>query len=197
MSKPVRVAILFSGRGSNMETLAQHLAKPDVPGQFVLGVSNRPEAGGIGFCTRANIPCAVIDHKAYDTREDFESDMQKALASARIDLICAAGFMRLLTPEFVTHWHNRIINIHPSLLPAYKGLNTHKRALDDGAKQHGCSVHYMRAEMDDGPVIVQKHVPVHADDTPDTLATRVLAQEHVAYPEALDIVLEKLASQQP
>ena len=123
--------------------------------------------------------------------------MQKALASARIDLICAAGFMRLLTPEFVTHWHNRIINIHPSLLPAYKGLNTHKRALDDGAKQHGCSVHYMRAEMDDGPVIVQKHVPVHADDTPDTLATRVLAQEHVAYPEALDIVLEKLASQQP
>ena len=192
MTQPVRVAILFSARGSNMQQLAHHLAKPSVHGAFVLAITNRPAAAGIEFCKTQNIPCAVIDHKDYATRAAFEAEMQKALDEAEIDLICAAGFMRLLTADFVTRWHDRIINIHPSLLPAYKGLDTHARVLADGAKEHGCSVHYMRAEMDDGPVIVQKRVPVHADDTPQTLAARVLMQEHIAYPEALDIVIKNL-----
>ena len=192
MTQAVRVAILFSGRGSNMQTLAHHLAKQSVPATFVLALTNRPDAGGIEFCQAQGVDCAVIDHKAFDTRAAFEVEMQKALDTARVDLICAAGFMRLLTPAFVTHWRDRIINIHPSLLPAYKGLNTHTRVLADGGKEHGCSVHYMRAEMDDGPIIVQKRVRVHNDDTPESLAARVLKQEHLAYPEALDIVVKNL-----
>ncbi len=192
MTPPVRVAVLFSGRGSNMQTLAQHLAKPSVAGEFVLAITNRPAARGIEFCEAQNVPCAVINHKAFETRAGFEAEMENALDEAEVELICAAGFMRLLTPDFVTRWHDRIINIHPSLLPAYKGLDTHARALADGAKEHGCSVHYMRAEMDDGPVIVQKRVPVKADDTPQTLAARVLQQEYIAYPEAIDIVIENL-----
>lgn len=192
MTQAVRVAILFSGRGSNMQTLANHLAKQSVPATFVLALTNRPDAGGIEFCQAQGVDCAVIDHKAFDTRAAFEVEMQKALDTARVDLICAAGFMRLLTPAFVTHWRDRIINIHPSLLPAYKGLNTHARVLADGGKEHGCSVHYMRAEMDDGPIIVQKRVRVHNDDTPESLAARVLKQEHLAYPEALDIVVKNL-----
>lgn len=192
MTQPVRVAVLFSGRGSNMQTLAQHLAKPSVAGELVLAITNRPAAKGIEFCQAQNVPCTVIDHKAFDTRAGFEAEMQNALDQAEVELICAAGFMRLLTPDFVTRWHDRIINIHPSLLPAYKGLDTHARVLADGAKEHGCSVHYMRAEMDDGPVIVQKRVPVKADDTPQTLAARVLKQEYIAYPEAIDIVIKTL-----
>ena len=192
MTQAVRVAILFSGRGSNMQTLANHLAKQSVPATFVLALTNRPDAGGIEFCQAQGVDCAVIDHKAFDTHAAFEVEMQKALDTARVDLICAAGFMRLLTPAFVTHWRDRIINIHPSLLPAYKGLNTHARVLADGGKEHGCSVHYMRAEMDDGPIIVQKRVRVHNDDTPESLAARVLKQEHLAYPEALDIVVKNL-----
>ena len=134
----------------------------------------------------------MIDHEDYETRAGFEAEMQKALDKAQVDLICAAGFMRLLTADFVTRWQDRIINIHPSLLPAYKGLNTHARVLADGGKEHGCSVHYMRAEMDDGPIIVQKRVPVLGEDTPDTLAARVLKQEHIAYLEAIDIVIKNL-----
>ena len=192
MTRPVRVAILFSARGSNMQNLAHHLAKPSVGGEFVLAITNRPTAGGIEFCKTQGVPCAVIDHKNYEARASFEAEMQKALDEARVDLICAAGFMRLLTADFVTRWHDRIINIHPSLLPAYKGLDTHARVLADGGKEHGCSVHYMRAEMDDGPVIVQRRVPVKAGDTPDKLAARVLKQEHIAYPEALDIIIKRL-----
>ena len=175
-----------------MQTLAQHLEKPTVAGELVLAITNRPSARGIEFCLTQNVPCAVIDHKAFDTRAGFEAEMQNALDEAEVELICAAGFMRLLTPEFIMHWHDRIINIPPSLLPAYKGLDTHARVLADGIKEHGCSVHYMRAEMDDGPVIVQKRVPVKADDTPQKLAARVLKQESIAYPEAVDIVIKNL-----
>lgn len=169
------------------------MAQDSVPATLALAISNRPDAAGIALCAAQNIDCAVIDHKLYRDREGFEAALQAALLAAQIDLICCAGFMRLLTPTFVAHWHDRLINIHPSLLPAYKGLNTHARALQDGASEHGCTVHYMRAEMDDGPLIVQKSVPVMHDDTAETLAARVLAQEHIAYPEALDIVLSKLS----
>lgn len=190
---PVKIAILFSGRGSNLEVLAAHIARPDVPAELVLALTNRPDAIGLDYCRDANIPAHAIDHKAYDGRAAFDAEMDKALRAANVDLICCAGFMRLLTGDFVNAWHDRIINIHPSLLPKYKGLNTHARALEAGDKEAGCSVHYVRPEMDDGPVIVQKHVPILPADTPDTLRTRVLEQEHIAYPEALDVVLKKMA----
>lgn len=192
MEQKTRIAILFSGRGSNMKSLAAHIARADVPAEFVLALCNRPDAGGIDWCHDNGIACQVIDHKQYETRAGFEAGMQAALEAAQVDLICAAGFMRLLTGDFVNHWHDRLLNIHPSLLPAYKGLHTHQRALEDGARQHGCTVHLMRPEMDDGPILVQKQVAVLADDTPDSLAARVLEQEHVAYPEALDKVLAGL-----
>jgi len=190
---PLRIAILFSGRGSNLQSLAAYLAGDEVPAELALALSNRPDAGGLAFCAAHNIPAQVIDHKQFEQRADFDAALHQQLTNAGIDLVCCAGFMRLLTVDFVSQWHDRLLNIHPSLLPAYKGLNTHQRALDDGASEHGCSVHFMRSEMDDGPVIVQRKVPVLADDTADTLAARVLQQEHIAYPEALDIVLKKMA----
>ena len=188
-----RIAILFSGRGSNMQTLAAHIARADVPAELALAISNRPAAGGLAYCAEQNIPHQVIDHTAFDDRAAFDAALDAALRAANIELICCAGFMRLLTADFVTGWHDRLINIHPSLLPKYKGLHTHQRAIEAGDKEAGCSVHYMRPEMDEGPVIVQKRVPVLDGDTPDSLAARVLEQEHIAYPEALDIVLKKMA----
>jgi len=192
-SGAVRIAILFSGRGSNMQTLANHIADPQVNAEFVLAITNRPAAGGIDICEKLDVPCRVIDHKKYDSRAAFDAELDAALRAAKVDLICCAGFMRLLTADFVNGWPDRLLNIHPSLLPKYKGLHTHQRALDAGDKTHGCSVHYMRPEMDDGPVVVQKTVPVRDGDTPDSLAARVIEQEHIAYPEALDMVLKKMA----
>lgn len=188
----IRVAVLFSGRGSNMQVLAEHIARPDSGADFVLGLSNRPNAGGLAYCAEIGVEAHAIDHKAYDSRAAFDAELDKALRAAQVDLICCAGFMRLLTAEFVDSWRDRIINIHPSLLPKYKGLNTHARAIEAGDKEAGCSVHYMRPEMDDGPVIVQRRVPVLDDDTPETLAARVLVEEHIAYPQALDVVLANL-----
>jgi phosphoribosylglycinamide formyltransferase-1 len=188
-----RIAILFSGRGSNLKVLAEHIARAEVNAELVLGLTNRPNAGGLDYCAAHNIAHQTIDHKAFETRADFDAALDDALRAAKVELICCAGFMRLLTPNFVESWRDRIINIHPSLLPKYKGLNTHARAIEAGDKQAGCSVHYMRPEMDEGPVIVQKAVPILDGDTPDTLQARVLEQEHIAYPEALDVVLKKMA----
>mgnify|MGYP000371276080 FL=1 len=192
--QPTKVAVLFSGRGSNLKTLAEHMAQPQVPAELALALSNRPKAGGLDYCASQGIAHQAIDHKLFETRESFDAELDAALRGAGIELICCAGFMRLLSPGFVEAWRDRIINIHPSLLPKYKGLHTHARALEAGDSVHGCSVHYMRPEMDEGPVIVQKQVPVLPEDTPDTLAERVLQQEHIAYPEALDAVLKKMAS---
>lgn len=192
-SGPIRIAILFSGRGSNMQTLANHIATPQVNAEFVLAVTNRPKAGGIEVCEKLGVACRIIDHEEFDSRAAFDAELDKALRAAHVDLICCAGFMRLLTADFVNGWPDRLLNIHPSLLPKYKGLHTHKRALEAGDKEHGCTVHYMRPEMDDGPVIVQKTVPVLDRDTPDSLAARVIEQEHIAYSEALDVVLKKMA----
>ncbi|MGC6476230.1 MAG: phosphoribosylglycinamide formyltransferase [Parvibaculales bacterium] len=194
MTRPIRIAILFSGGGSNMKALAAHIAQPHIAAELVLTISNRPDAGGIRYCRDEQIPCQIIDHKAYESRADFDAALDAALEDAEIDLICAAGFMRLLTPEFVTKWENKILNIHPALLPKFKGLNTHARAIEAGETEHGCSVHYMRPEMDEGPILVQKSVSVLPDDTPETLAARVLEQEHIAYPEALDMALAKLST---
>lgn len=176
-----------------MRKLAEHMARADVPASFVLGLTNRPDANGLAYCASIGVTAHAIDHKQFETRADFDAALDEKLRAANIELICCAGFMRLLTADFVDSWRDRIINIHPSLLPKYKGLHTHQRAIEAGDKEAGCSVHYMRPEMDDGPVIVQKRVPIMADDTPESLAARVLEQEHIAYPQALDNVLKKMA----
>ncbi len=191
-SNPTRIAILFSGNGTNLKNLVAHILAENVAATLELAICNRPDAKGLEFCRDNNIPHELIDHTNYSDRAEFDAAMQTALQAANIDLICAAGFMRLLTPEFVRHWQDRIINIHPSLLPAYKGLHTHRRVLEAGDKTHGCTVHMMRPEMDEGPILVQRQIDVLPDDTEDTLAARVMEQELIAYPEALDMMLARL-----
>jgi phosphoribosylglycinamide formyltransferase 1 len=185
-----RTAILISGRGSNMRALIESARKPSYPAEIVLVVSNRADAVGLDFAKERGIACAVVDHKIHAGREDFERSMQVLLELHRIELICLAGFMRLLTPWFVGQWRERLLNIHPALLPAYRGLNTHERALADGVKIHGCTVHFVVPAMDEGPIIAQAAVPVLESDTPASLATRVLEQEHLIYPAALARVAE-------
>src|SRR5439155_3910460 len=140
--------------------------------------SNRPEAAGLAYAKVHTIPCAIVDHQIYTTREAFETAMQAVLEAHRIEIICLAGFLRLLTPSFVEHWQGRLLNIHPALPPAYRGLHTHERALADGVKIHGCTAHFVSAAMDEGPIIAQAAVAVLDADTPETLAARVLVQEH-------------------
>jgi phosphoribosylglycinamide formyltransferase-1 len=185
-----RTAILISGRGSNMRALIERARSPSFPAEIVLVVSNLPEAAGLIFAKENNIACAVVDHKIYPGREEFERSMQVLLELHRIELICLAGFMRILTPWFIGQWQERLLNIHPALLPAYRGLDTHARALADGAKIHGCTVHFVEAAMDAGPIVAQAAVAVRDSDTPDTLAARVLAEEHALYPAALACVAE-------
>jgi phosphoribosylglycinamide formyltransferase 1 len=180
-----RTAILISGRGSNMRALVEAARAPDFPAEIALVLSNRPEADGLVFAKGHGIAAAAVDHKIHAGREDFENTMQVLLDLHRIEIICLAGFMRLLTPTFVKHWDGRLINIHPALLPSYRGLHTHERALADGVKIHGCTVHFVVPAMDEGPIIAQAAVPVHDADTVETLAARVLQQEHIIYPAAL------------
>jgi phosphoribosylglycinamide formyltransferase-1 len=183
-----RVAVLISGRGSNMAALIEAAKAPDYPAEIVLVISNRPDAGGLATATAAGIPTVIVDHKAYQSREAFEQALQTTLEQHRIDIVCLAGFMRLLTPGLVSRWQGRMLNIHPALLPAFKGLDTHARALAAGVKLHGATVHFVVAEVDAGPIIAQGAVTVHSDDTPDTLAARVIAVEHEIYPLALQLV---------
>lgn len=180
-----RTAIFISGRGSNMRSLVEAAKAPDYPAEIALVFSNRPEAEGLAFAKAQGIATAAVDHKIYAGRDEFEKSVQVLLDLHRIELICLAGFMRLLTPNFVRAWEHRLINVHPALLPAYRGLHTHERALADGVKIHGCTVHYVVPEMDQGPIIAQAAVAVLDDDTPETLAARVLTQEHLIYPAAL------------
>jgi phosphoribosylglycinamide formyltransferase-1 len=181
-----RVAILISGRGSNMAALISAAADPDYPAEIVLVVSNRADAAGLARAKAAKIPTLIVDHKAFGKdREAFERTLDAELSSRQIDVVCLAGLLRLFTPWFVSRWQGRMINIHPALLPAFKGLDTHERALSAGVKVHGASVHFVVPEMDSGPIIVQSAVPVRDDDTPDTLAARVLVAEHRIYPLAL------------
>jgi phosphoribosylglycinamide formyltransferase-1 len=185
-----RTAILISGRGSNMRALIERARSPSYPAEIVLVVSNRPDAAGLTFAKENNIACAVVDHKIYAGRGEFERSMQVLLELHRIKLICLAGFMRMLTPWFIGQWQGRLLNIHPALLPAYRGLDTHARALADGVKIHGCTVHFVVPAMDEGPIIAQAAVAVLDSDTPASLAARVLAQEHIVYPAALALVAE-------
>ncbi len=183
-----RTAILISGRGSNMASLIAAAKHPDYPAEIALVLSNRPEAAGLNFAKEHHIATAAVDHKIYAGREMFEAVLQQMLEMHRIDLICLAGFMRLLTGSFTQRWQGRMLNIHPALLPSYKGLHTHERALADGVKIHGCTVHYVAPEMDSGPIIAQSAVPVLDTDDADSLGARVLAQEHIIYPRALELV---------
>lgn len=184
----MRTAILISGRGSNMHSLIAASRAPEFPAEIALVLSNKSDAPGLAAAKAAGIATAAVDHKIYAGREEFERSMQAMLEIHRIEAICLAGFMRMLTPWFVEQWAGRMINIHPALLPSYRGLHTHERALADGVKIHGCTVHFVVPEMDAGPVIAQAAVPVTDLDTPDTLAARVLAQEHVIYPMALHLL---------
>ena len=186
----LRTAILISGRGSNMQALIESCRAPAAPAEIVLVLSNNPDAGGLGYAAKAGIPTAVVDHRAYQDRAAFDAELDRCLRSADAGFVCLAGFMRLLTQAFVERWRDRMINIHPSLLPAFPGLDTHARALAAGVRFHGCTVHFVRFETDTGPIIVQAAVPVQAADTPDSLAARVLAQEHRIYPQALAWVAE-------
>ncbi len=183
-----RVAILISGRGSNMAALIKAAFEPSYPARISLVLSNRADAQGLETAEAAEIPTTIIDHKPYGSREEFEDDLTAAIVASGADIVCLAGFMRLLTPRFVDRWRDRLINIHPSLLPSFKGLHTHARALDVGVKLHGCTVHFVRPEMDDGPIIAQAAVPVLSTDDEDTLAARVLQAEHRLYPLALSLV---------
>ena len=187
----LRVAILISGRGSNMAALIEAAKEKNFSAEIVLVLSNRPEAVGLGIARAAGIATAVVDHTTYGKdRVAFDAAMQTVLEQHRIELICLAGFMRLLTTTFVQQWQGRMINIHPALLPAFKGLDTHKRAIEAGATVHGATVHFVVPEMDAGPIILQGAVTVRPDDTEQALAARVLAVEHRIYPQALRLVAE-------
>lgn len=185
-----RTAVLISGRGSNMMALVERARAQNFPAEIVLVIANRPEAPGLAFAEANGVAAAAIDHKIYPGREEFERSMQVLLELHRIEIVCLAGFMRLLTPWFISQWRGRMLNIHPALLPAYRGLHTHERALADGVKIHGCTAHLVVAAMDAGPIVAQAALAVLDDDTPETLAARVLEQEHLIYPAAL----ERLAS---
>lgn len=183
-----RVGILISGRGSNMMSLIAACREPDFPAEIAVVASNRPEAPGLALAAEAGIKTVAIDHKQFASRVPFEMKLHGALLDHGVDLICNAGFMRLLTGGFVDRWRDRQLNIHPSLLPALPGLDTHERAIDQGLMIHGCTVHFVRLEMDTGPIVAQAAVRVMPDDTAETLAARVLEQEHVIYPHALRLV---------
>jgi phosphoribosylglycinamide formyltransferase-1 len=186
-----RVAVLISGRGSNMTALIEAAKDPTYPAEIVLVLSNIPDAGGLQIAKAVGIETVVIDHKQFGKdRPAFEAAMQSALERHKIEIVCLAGFMRILTAGFVEKWRGRMLNIHPALLPAFKGLDTHKRALEAKVKQHGATVHFVVPEMDSGPVILQGAVEVRPDDTEVSLAARVLTVEHRIYPEALKMLAE-------
>jgi phosphoribosylglycinamide formyltransferase-1 len=185
-----RVAILISGRGSNMGALIEAASARDYPAEIALVVSSRSAAQGLELAKSKSIPTATVDHIAYKSREEFEAELAKQLAAAKIEIICLAGFMRILTAGFVKQWEGRLLNVHPSLLPAFKGIDTHVRALDAGVKVHGCSVHFVVPELDSGPIVMQAAVPVLEGDDEEELAMRVLAAEHRIYPEALRLLAE-------
>ncbi|MDP4022236.1 phosphoribosylglycinamide formyltransferase [Methylobacterium sp. NEAU 140] len=183
-----RVAILISGRGSNMTSLIAAARDPAYPAEIALVLSNRPDAAGLARAAEAGIPARAIDHRRYPDRAAFDAALDAALREAGIDLVCLAGFMRILTPGFVEAWAGRMINIHPSLLPLFKGTHTHAQALAAGVRLHGCTVHFVVPELDSGPIVAQAAVPVHEGDDPDSLAARIIVQEHRLYPAALALV---------
>ncbi|MEP3048882.1 MAG: phosphoribosylglycinamide formyltransferase [Roseibium sp.] len=189
-----KTAILISGRGSNMNALISAAMDPAYPAEIALVLSNKPDAKGLEKAAEFGIPTAVVDHRDFPRdKQGFEQAIDDHLKEHKIEIVALAGFMRILSPFLVNAWAGRMINIHPSLLPSFKGLATHERALDEGVKLHGATVHFVSAEMDDGPIIMQGAVPVLDHDTPDDLSARVLEIEHKIYPKALELVAGKKA----
>lgn len=188
-----RVAVLISGRGSNLLALLKAAQDPSYPAEIALVISNRADAQGLVRAQEYGVATTVIDHKGFATREDFDTALTKELQRAKIDLICLAGFMRVLSAEFIAEWPDRILNIHPSLLPAFRGLNVQAQALAAGVKISGCTVHVVRPALDDGPIIAQAAVPVLAGDDAEKLTARILAAEHKLYPAALALFASKTA----
>ncbi|MFC1673640.1 phosphoribosylglycinamide formyltransferase [Pseudomonadota bacterium] len=186
----LKVAVLISGRGSNLQALIDACKDDDFPAEITLVLSNKVDAFGLERAKEAGIATASLSHKDYEDRETFDAAMTEAIEASGADFICLAGYMRLLSDGFVRSWRDRLINIHPSLLPAYKGLHVHERMIEDGARFAGCTVHFVRPAMDEGPIIVQAVVPVHAEDTADDLAARILVEEHNIYPQALRLIAE-------
>lgn len=183
------IVILISGRGSNMKSIVEAVNSGELPVSVQAVISNRPDAAGLSYAQDQGIDTAVIDHKDFEDRESFDLALAKQIDKYQPDLVVLAGFMRILTTGFVEHYRDKLINIHPSLLPKFKGLHTHQRAIEAGEAEHGASVHIVTPELDDGPVVLQARVKVLADDTPDTLAARVLEQEHSLYPAAIKKLL--------
>ncbi len=186
----LKLGVLISGRGSNLQALLDRAEDAAYPAEVALVISNEPDALGLQRAEAADVAAVTIDHRGFPSREAFEAKLDAALAEAGVELVCLAGFMRKLTPWFVERWRDRLINIHPSLLPAFRGLDTHKRALDAGVRITGCTVHYVRAEVDDGPIVAQAAVPIAPDDTEETLSARVLAAEHRLYGLAVRLIAE-------
>ena len=186
----LKIAVMISGRGSNLQALIEACASQEYPAEIGLVVSNNPRAEGLGRAAAAGIAARVIDHREFEAREDFEAVVDAALAEAGAELVCLAGFMRLVTEGFANRWRDRLINIHPSLLPAFKGINVHERVIATGARFSGCTAHFVRPAMDDGPIIVQSAVPVLPDDSAEALAARILATEHRCYPLAVRLIAE-------
>ena len=190
----MKIVVLISGQGSNLQALIDAANQPGWPAEIVLVISNVAGAQGLERAKAAGIPTTVINHKDFEDRETFDASMteaiEKSAAGNGAELVCLAGFMRLLSTHFIDHWRDRLINIHPSLLPAFKGLEVHQRVLDAGEEFSGCTVHFVRPEMDTGPILLQTKVPVQPGDAADTLAARVLEQEHVIYPEAVRLIAE-------
>lgn len=195
--RKLRTAILISGRGSNMMALVEAARAAEYPAEIVCVVANTADAKGLEFAAANDIATMVIDHKAFPSREAFEAALDAYLRAMNIEAIALAGFMRVLTAGFIAGWDGRMINIHPSLLPAYKGLHTHERAIADGAKVHGCSVHLVTPELDGGPVLLQAEVPVLPEDTAEVLAARVLTEEHRIYPQALALLSHRIIAETP
>lgn len=183
--KKIRTVVLISGSGSNLQALIDACANADFPAEVVAVISNRADVYGLTRAQNHGIPTEVLDHRRFDSRETFDAALQQLIDSYAPDLVVLAGFMRILTPELVTHYLGRMLNIHPSLLPLYPGLHTHRRALEAGDISHGATVHFVTPELDGGPAVVQAEVPVEAGDTEEILAKRVLAKEHVIYPLAV------------
>ena len=186
----LKIAVLVSGRGSNLQALIDAARQPGYPARIMCVIANNPDAGGLERARASGIPALVVSHRDFSTREAFEQALDAELVERDVQLVCLAGFMRLLTPWFVDRWRDRLINIHPSLLPAFPGLDTHQKAIDYGVKFAGCTIHFVRAEMDHGPIIMQAAVPVLPEDTEEELAARILVAEHRMYPEAVQLIAE-------
>lgn len=186
--KRLKTGVLISGSGTNLQALIDACAASDFPAEIVLVISNRADAGGLERARRAGIATRIIPHKEYSSREAFDAAVDTALRTAGVEFVCLAGFMRLLTPGFVNQWRDRLINIHPSLLPDFKGIDAVEQALAAGVNTTGCTVHFVRPEMDTGPILLQTEVPIKAGDTSESLHDRIRQAEHRAYPQALRLI---------